>query len=243
MSRTSLVWGLTALTSLLIHGSSQAATVIATTSFEEPVTAAPTTANPFPGSAPGLTYAGGAELGFSSSFTDTRGTGETGPLDPPDSNDFIGVTAFTGDVTAFTDGVQGYQWNDTDGLVTLTLNSVDLSLLTDALLTFDLFVNATGYESDDSFGVRVNGISVYTALEADLDGPLNGVWTPVSIDISAYAGLSSVSVAFDGDTNAGSENFYVDNVVISGTAIPEPGSAAALALLGAAGFARRRRSN
>jgi len=217
------------------------AATIATTSFEEPATAAQTTDNIAFGTAPGLTYAGGSELGFSTSFTDTRSTGESGPVDGAESGDFIGVTDFLGAVSAFTDGDQGYQWNDPDGLVTLTLNPVDLSSVTDALLTFDLFVDDTGYESTDSFGVRVNNNSEFTAGETELDGALNGVWTPVSIDISAYAGLSSVDIAFDGDTNSGSENFYIDNVVVSGTAIPEPSSVAALVILGASGLARRRR--
>ena len=222
------------------------AAVVASTSFEEPGTAAFTTSNAGFGTAVGLTYVGGSELGFATSWTDTRSTGAGGPVDGSESGDFLGVTDFTGTVGAFTDGTQGYQWNDTDGAMTLTLDAVSLAGFTGAELVFDLFVDSTGWESDDSFGVTVNGSSVFaTGADIDLDNPgLEGVWTTITSDISTFDG-SSVTVAFTGDSNSGSENFYIDNVSINASPVPSPtgiGALASLAFSGLVVVRRRRRA-
>jgi len=192
---------------------------IAGTSFEEPSTAAQTTDNTNFGSAAGLTYTStGGELGFTTSFTDTRSTGESGPVVGSESGDFIGVTNFTGDVGSFTDGTKGYQWNDTDGAVTLSLDSVDTTGFTSLNLNFDLFTANTGFESTDSFDVSVNSTSVLNLDDSALESPTySGVWKSESLDISSFDG-QTIDVAFTGDTNSVAENFYLDNVVITGTA-------------------------
>lgn len=223
-----------------VTGSAQAAPV-AYTSFEEPGTAPRTTSNPL-GSGTGLSYsATGGELGFSSSWSDTRSTGAGGPVVGSESGDFLGVTSFTGEVGAFTDGTQGYQWNDADGLLTLTLDPVDLTGYRSSALSFDLFVAGTGYEADDSFSVWADGASLLSLGETELEGSLGDSWTSFDLSLGAFDG-SMVTVAFGGDTNSGSENFYLDNVRFDATVVPVP---AAVWLLGAGvvalvGLGRRR---
>lgn len=112
--------------------------------------------------------------------------------------------------------------------------------------TFD-FSNYTGvklnyYEWLDSGGnsfdmarTLVNGNE---ELLAD-GGPTNG-WRLVTIDLGAYDGMSSVEIDFNFISTGVVERvgWYIDDVSIEGTAIPSPG---ALALLGLAGLASRRR--
>jgi len=216
------------------------AAVIGFTSFEEPSTAAATTSNVSFGSAAGLTYASvGGELGFVTSFVDTRSTSQTGPIAGTDSSDFVGVTDAVGPTGGFTDGDQAYRWDDGDGQIIVTLDTLDTTGLIDLTLTFDLFVTDTTYESNDDFQVLVNDIAVLSLGEAELEDTQTfaGNWSSLLLDISSFDG-QVIKIKFAGDTNAGTENFYLDNVET--TAIPEPASFALMGLgLAAIGLRRR----
>ena len=183
-------------------------------------------------------FSDGSGLGFGTSWVDSRGTGMGGPVDGAESGDFIGVPSFTGDVGNFTSGAQGYQFNDVDGALSLDFASIDASGFSGLELTFDLFINSTTYEPDDFFNVVVNGTTIYTLGELDLEGTA-GSWQTIVLDLGAYDGLSSVQISIVGDTNASTENFYVDTVAVTG--VPAPAS---IALVGLGGLvaARRRRA-
>jgi len=182
---------------------------------------------------PVVNYDGGLELGFSSFYTNTRDS--VGLTD----GDFVGVTDFTGAVGEYTDGVNGFQMSDPDGLMTTTMDTVDLAGLASASMTVDLFVNSTGYESDDRVRVwlEVDGgedIDLFNVSGDDLESSAaTGQWLTLSADLT---GFSSATLRFELDANAGPEAIYVDNIVF----VPAPGALALLGLAGLAGTRRRR---
>ncbi|MBT4767648.1 MAG: hypothetical protein HOO04_04745 [Phycisphaerae bacterium] len=103
-------------------------------------------------------------------------------------------------------------------------------------VTMAIFLADTGYEDQDWVTVTMGGVELYSLGGTD-DGGLameeaSGVWIVVSGAVSG--GALEISFA----SNSGSEALYIDSITIEGAAVPAP---AALALLGLAGFARRRR--
>jgi MYXO-CTERM domain-containing protein len=92
------------------------------------------------------------------------------------------------------------------------------------LLTIEVFVDG------DSFGI-IDTIA----------GAQSSTWTSNSYDLSAVDGLDAITVVFtfDGATSNTGNN-RLDNVTISGTAVPAPGAFALLGLGGLIGARRRR---
>ncbi|MCF6307825.1 MAG: hypothetical protein L3J09_07700, partial [Flavobacteriaceae bacterium] len=74
----------------------------------------------------------GTEMGFDARYE---------PYDNPSvgltDGDWVGVTGFTGDVAAFSDGAQGYSIGDVDGNYILEFDPVDLTGYTGATLGID----------------------------------------------------------------------------------------------------------
>jgi len=221
-----------------IAGAAAAQVELASQTFDDNSTAPQITDNADFGSLQGQFF-DGTGLGWGLSFTDTRGTGSGGPVDGSESGDFIGVTDFTGEVGAFPTPAQGFQWNDTDGLVTLSFDAIDATGFTDLALDFGWFVTETGFEDEDFFAVEVNGDRIFEVRGDNLEsGPFSGDFGFPSLDLSAFDGLSAVNIDFLADTNSGSETIYLDNVRVTG--IPTPGTVAMLGLGGLAAARRRR---
>jgi len=107
----------------------------------------------------------------------------------------------------------------------------DFSGLTDITLSFQEWID-TGSSTFDMASVIVNGDELYLSD----GGPTQ--WREVSLDLDAYAGLSSVDVTFNFTSTTVVERmgWYIDDVEI--TAVPAPAS---LALLGLGGLAAARR--
>lgn len=227
-------------------GAASAQTIVAGTSFEEPPavggqyvdTLDPLTDHALldnPGE-PIVNYTSiGGELGFSSFYTNTRDG------DGLSDGDFVGVTDFTGAVGAYTDGFQGFQISDPDGLMTTTLDTVDLTGLAGASVSVDVFVNDTGWESEDRVRVWIDGdggvIDLLDTAGADIDDlGIEGFWQTLTADLT---GFTFATLAFELDANAGPEALYVDNVQFS--AVPVPAAAwLLLSGLAALGAGRRR---
>jgi MYXO-CTERM domain-containing protein len=160
------------------------------------------------------------------------------PFDPPDDvgltdGDYVGVTTYTGGgVGSYYDGSQGYQMSDTDGTMGLTIDDFGASVN----VSFAIFLASTGYEDADYLTVTY-GDDVLLQLGDGADGGLAmetaaGTW----MFIEAYDVTGSLVIAFG--SNSGSEAVFIDAINIWTGAIPAPG---ALALLGLAGLASRRR--
>lgn len=177
------------------------------------------------------------DLGFDASYVNSRdGVGLT-------DGDFVGVTDFTGTVGSFTDGSQGYQISDVDGLYVLTFDTVDLTSITDPVtVSIDYFLASTGWESDDSLRIAVDVDGVITDLintnGTDIDDlGIEGTFTNLS---TTFAGASDATLFVEFDSNSVAEAVFLDNVVFA-TAVPEPSSIALLGLVGLAGVVRRRK--
>ena len=150
--------------------------------------------------------------------------------------DYVGVTDYTGaGVGSYYEGSQGYQISDTDGIFELHFDGYEGFADT---VSIAVFIASTGYESADNFSIHwgsdpVNG-TLYDISEPGLEGN-SGSWMLLEFDVSALGeGHLHVRV----ETNSGSEAIFLDSVTITGGVVPAPG---ALALLGLAGIASRRR--
>ncbi len=146
--------------------------------------------------------------------------------------DYVGVTNYAGNVGAFYDGDQGYQMSDTDGIMGLDIDDFGAGVN----VSFAIFLATTGYEDTDALTVSY-GDDVLLQLGNGDDGGLGmetaaGTW----IFIEATDVSGNLSIAFA--SNSGSEAVFIDDINIWTGAIPAPG---ALALLGLAGLASRRR--
>ena len=169
--------------------------------------------------------------GFDATFI-SNGPSQVGLTD----GDFVGVTAYTGGGSpgGFTDGSQGYQLSDIDGIMVLTLSAVAGA----DSVSLDFWLNSTGYETTepnvDFLTITAGGELGIDTTGSDIDDlGIEGEWTTLT-----WTGLTDSEVVIIFSSNSGTETLMIDNVVWSGEAIPAPGT---LALLGLAGIAARRR--
>ena len=154
----------------------------------------------------------GSDLGYTASYVSTGGVGLT-------DGDYFGVTDYASTVGAFTDGSQGYQMSDTDGIAQLVFDVVS-----DAdTVSMDIFVASTGWETTDYITVSYETATGSTYLldtngyDIDTDfSAMEGVWTTISADVS---GAGSIAVQFA--SNSGSEAIYIDNVVVISDSLDE----------------------
>ena len=170
-------------------------------------------------------------VGFDASFIST-GESQVGLTD----GDFVGVTDYMGSGSpgGFTDGEQGYQLSDTDGIMVLTLSAVEGA----DSVSLDFWLNSTGYETTppnvDFLTITAGGELGIDTTGSDIDDlGIEGAWTTLT-----WTGLTDSEVVITFSSNSGSETLMIDNVIWEGAAVPAPG---ALALIGLAGIVARRR--
>jgi hypothetical protein len=214
---------LTATTGDYQAGTPASGTLIAYTSFEEPGTGGKYTDTlgsetdhalvNNSGEAPVNHTATGGELGFSSTYTTTGGTGLT-------DADYVGVTTYTPVYGgAFTDGSQGFQMQDTDGIMTTTLDPADLSGYVSVTVSADLFVKADSWETADAIRIwaEVAGgteIDLINTTGSDIDDlGIEGAWMTVTADLSGY---TSATLHISLESNAANETIWVDNIKFQG---------------------------
>lgn len=183
---------------------------------------------------PWVNYAAsGGEMGYSAHYYNTRS--DVGLTD----GDYFGVTDYAGTVGAYTDGAQGYQMQDCDGKVVLSFDVVDLSTSPVAGVSLDLFVQETGWESDDAITVSLEapGLGSQVLLDttgSDIDDLLiEGFWMNLGADLS---GATSAALSISLESNSANEAIFIDNVQFT----PEPATLGLL-VVGGLFMARRRR--
>ncbi len=164
-------------------------------------------------------------LGFDATYVNTRN--DVGLTD----GDFVGVTNFTGDVGAFTDGTQGYQLQDADGLMRVTFDTIDLSALGDVAFSMDYFLNETGWEADDLVRIYLDtnaaDVTIFDSTGQDIDDlAVEGSWQQGTATLDAS--LTSVALVVELDSNSGSESLYIDNISFAETG-PAPATSLAIA--------------
>ena len=162
-----------------------------------------------------------------------------------DSSNYVGAyvppaSAYSG--TGMWGTLMYDDYNNANAFSTLS-QTFDLSGVTDTTLSFASWSNVFG--SFDYNQVVVNGDIVASTNAADAPytqtnetGTSGAEWVVESIDLSAYDGLDTVTIEFRmwATTVVNRPGWYLDDISI--TAVPAPG---ALALLGLAGLAGRRR--
>lgn len=181
----------------------------------------------------------GGELGFSSYYTNTRD--DVGLTD----GDYVGVTNYTYNFS-YTDGDQGFQMSDADGMMTLTLDTVDLTGYTDTSLSMDLFVGSTGWETTDVIRAYIttdsgSELDLLNTTGSDIDDlDIEGAWINLTEDLTGY---SSATLSIELDSNAAYEAIYIDNIAFNGSTVPVPGAVWLLGsgLLAAVGLRRKKK--
>lgn len=169
------------------------------------------------------------DMGFQARF-ESNGYDLTGMTDGAD----VGVGNWTAEVGSYPDGTQGYQISDSDGVFSLTFDTVDLSDYINVQFSMSLFINETSWESDDylTISLILNGssVSLLDTTGKDIDTNFHsyeGSWNllPYGIDDS----VSTATLVVTAFSQATTERFFLDAVQFEGELVPEPAS---LMLLG-----------
>jgi len=156
----------------------------------------------------------GSEMGFTLYYTSTGSVGLT-------DGDYFGTINYTGTVGNFTDGNNGYQMSDVDGIATLALDDI-----TAEVMTFDFFLQDTGYETSNPVDYQVirfvganSDIEIINTTGYDIDTDNSSwldTWTTMTVMIGA-AGHGHLEVEFS--SNAAYESLYLDNIQFTSTVV------------------------
>ncbi|MEL6771899.1 MAG: T9SS type A sorting domain-containing protein [Bacteroidota bacterium] len=196
------------------------------------------TANPFNSTnAPSAFNAGGPELDFSSSFTDSRGNGLTGTVTAGENGDAIGVS--TGNAAPQVNGAptnnpdgnpigaseRVFVFDNTDGGITLSFEPVDVSEFESRQIRVPYTAAATTFGTNDELVVTVgDGSTTVTVLEIlsnDLE-LLLATWNTLVVDLDDVIttnGLDETNIILSvrGDTNSKGEELFIDEILFTGT--------------------------
>lgn len=157
------------------------------------------------------------ELGFASFYSNTRDSvGLT-------NGDDVGVVRPSNALY----GIQAFQMSDTDGLMTTMLDTVSLQSATNTSVSLSLFINSTGWESQDRIRIWMilDGATendIFNTQGQDIDNlGIEGTWLEFSESLIGY---DSVQLAFGLDSNTDDEKLLIDNIRFEGdmTAAPAP---------------------
>ena len=176
------------------------------------------------GEAPVRHTSTGGELGFVTIYKPTGGLGAT-------DGDDLGVTTKVSIVEdtaegGYTDGVQGYYADDTDGIIQIVFDPIDVSTLSILRVSLDYLFNDSSWEPEDYISVVVETGEGFEMEVLNLDGddieggnldedtPLR-TWYSLDADISNLTG-GTVRLKIEVSTDSGAEEVYFDNIQFFG---------------------------
>ena len=175
----------------------------------------------------------GGELGFTSTFIQTRtGASNLGMSD----GDAVGVITddfilSSSDLTSWSTG-NALSIEDSDGIFLVEFDAVSLVGTSSPRLQLDYWIDGTTYEStyganDRLFiGLELDGSTIVTIIDSDGGGlgggvgtDLNGalpedIITAIDFDLSPYIG-STVKLIIEADINHGPEQFIIDSILFT----------------------------
>jgi hypothetical protein len=164
--------------------------------------------------------AGALEIGF-----DARYVPFDTPSDGLTDGDFVGITDFMGTVGSFTEGDNGYQFSDTDGIMILEFDPVDLTAYTNIQVSLDYFVQSTGWEAADFIKIYVKDLTNNTQTDiidtegSDIDDlNIEGSWLTGNTTVLPDNIIAQLVIEFA--SNSGSESLIIDNVLFTSGAVP-----------------------
>ncbi len=170
------------------------------------------------------------------SFTSVNETSGEGPTSVYAQGDADDATSTSWTVPVPLDGSTGLVYaNDDDCDCTMEdvrfiSPTYDFSNYTSVELRYDIFFEGRTYQSNTETAdlmISTNGGSSFTSIE-EIDG-VNGSWREELVDLSAYAGMSDVQIAFRYSDGTGwLYGIAIDHVRIDGTVLSPPEVASTL---------------
>ena len=207
-------------------------TEIAFSSFEEPTTFGTTSysapaGNDLPNNngQPPVDYAStGNELGFNTSYIIPGGEDNSVDMGVWNEADFT----LDGAAFDFPDGSQAYASSDSDGLLEIEFDEVNIANgATTLLIEADVYFTDASWEDDDEFDIfyrTEDGDELVISLRANADGDMTnspdgtgsnieGQWIKLTGEIST---IKSGKIAVQIGQNSGSELLFIDRVSLKG---------------------------
>ncbi len=168
----------------------------------------------------------GATIGFTNALANTT-NGADGFSDG-DSFGVITAAAMSSDLGAGpTEGSQGFYMEDTDGLVVMIFDAVDLDGTSNPMVSLNYYLSSTGWETADLLHIYVEVTGCGAAGTFDLlDGatPVNvdgddidngvvaeGSWNTASLSLTSYIGCN-VELTIEFSANSSAEELGLDNI-------------------------------
>ncbi|MEO9870684.1 hypothetical protein [Ekhidna sp.] len=178
-----------------------------------------------PGQAPVQFESTGGEMGFKTFYVSTGGEGAT-------DGDDLGVTTKTSIVNGsaeggYVDGVQGYYVDDTDGIIRVVFDEIDLSAdVQSPELILSYLFNDSNWETEDKISVDIEfeDESLFNLLlitgddidDEDLDREGPRIWYELNADLTDVVGQGPIKLVLSVETDSGAEEVYFDNIIIRG---------------------------
>ncbi len=132
--------------------------------------------------------------------------------------DWIGVQNYTGTVGEFSDGTQGYELSDADGLLRMNFDEINLTGVGEVTLSLDAFIQSTGWETNDVINIYVETdqgtVALLDTTGQDIDDlNIEGAWTTLTTTLDAS--VNSAQLFVELDSNSSAEALYVDNIIMT----------------------------